>query len=213
VAKPPKKMSLRKLASSQISNADIQAVMAEIRQASDRTAGIVLASWVERTLEQSFAVALPRHDEATMEKLMEQNGALGSFYSKIHLGYALSLYDEVARDNLDAIRVIRNAFAHAAVPITFETEQVAEQVRKIRLRTFEIASGVEGLSENRKKFTGACGMFVAVSKLQAAASKMEFMKTALETFAPYMKEDKRLSPAAAEQIAKAVDQIRKLKID
>ena len=46
---------------------------------------------------------------------------------------ALGLYDEGTRDNLDIIRVVRNAFAHTAVQLTFETPQMAAEVEKLQM--------------------------------------------------------------------------------
>jgi hypothetical protein len=50
---------------------------------------------------------------------------MGSFFASIELGYALGLYGNLLRDDLHTIRTIRNAFAHAMKPLTFDTPQVA----------------------------------------------------------------------------------------
>ena len=82
VAKGPKRGSLRDLSGSPVEIDDWPEVFDEVHHTSDRTAAIVLASWVERSLEQSIIKALPKHDYKTVSKLLERDGALNSFYSK-----------------------------------------------------------------------------------------------------------------------------------
>jgi DNA-binding MltR family transcriptional regulator len=156
----PKRGSLRALSGRPISPDDWEEVIAEVHQTSDRTAAIVLASWVERDLEQSIIKALPKNDDQTASKLLERDGALHSFYSKTYLGFALGLYDQSTVENLDCIRKIRNAFAHAALPIHFETQQIIDEVNKLHVTTRPTPEAMMKFSEYRRKFELACLRFV-----------------------------------------------------
>lgn len=160
MAKESRRGSLRELSGSPVEIGDWDDVLEEVHQASDRTAAIVLASWVERSLEQSIINALPRHDDKTISKLLERDGALNSFYGKIHLGFALGLYDASVVDNLEAIRRIRNAFAHAALAIHFETQQVIDEVEKLHVTINPTPTELMQFSVYRRKFTLACLRFV-----------------------------------------------------
>jgi hypothetical protein len=60
------------------------------------------------------------HDE-----MYSQDGPLGTFARKISMAAAYEAIGPISRENLRLIRHIRNAFAHAKVPITFQTPQVA----------------------------------------------------------------------------------------
>jgi hypothetical protein len=102
---------------------DLNDVVAEIKEASDRTAAIVLGSLVERTVEQHILAALPRHDDKTAERLLGRNGPLSSFYSKNQLGYALGACDETILRQLEITRRIRNAFSHSILPYTLKRKK------------------------------------------------------------------------------------------
>ena len=175
MVKKTKPTSLNQLSKSNVESEDVKGVLEEIQHASDRTAAIVLASWVERSLEQSIVLTLLRQDQPTVEKLIGRGGALSSFFAKTHLGFAQGLYDAATRDNLDIIRNIRNAFAHSALQLTFQTPQVAAEVNKLQVRTTkaEMPAGLEKLSKERKRYTLVCTMFVTVGRLRAAGMGMD----------------------------------------
>jgi hypothetical protein len=64
--------------------------------------------------------------------LTTDNGPLHSFFSKILVGYALRLYDNDMRRNLDVVRNVRNTFAHTRVlDITFEHELIQTELARI----------------------------------------------------------------------------------
>lgn len=48
------------------------------------------------------------------------------------MGRTLRIYGADTESNLDLLRLIRNAFAHAHVPISFEMKQVASAVNLFR---------------------------------------------------------------------------------
>lgn len=58
-------------------------------------------------------------------RLLEDENFFSSFSRKIELGHALSIYGPQTKANLNAMRHIRNAFAHAKIPVTFDTPEVA----------------------------------------------------------------------------------------
>jgi hypothetical protein len=56
----------------------------------------------------------------------EREGIIGSFYSRMHVGYALGVFGPKTLRDLDAIRSIRNAFAHSHHDLSFETEAIKD---------------------------------------------------------------------------------------
>jgi DNA-binding MltR family transcriptional regulator len=210
MADEPKTKTLNELGASRPGIEDIPAMIEEIRQTSDRTAAIVLGSWVERSLEQSIIAALPRRDDDTVERLLGRGGALSNFYGKNQLGYALGLYDETTLKNLEVIRRIRNAFAHAAVQIHFETDQIITEVRKLQT---EFTTGTEmgTLSEYRRTYTAVCVGFVVVSRLKTMANRMEMMRVIIDAINPYLDSHKKPPDDLSETLAAAVAAIGKLK--
>jgi hypothetical protein len=89
----------------------IRSLMAELENGSDRSAVISAAACVEDQLTKVFK-ALLKKDEGVFQQLFRAGGALGSFSSKIALGYLLGLYDLSMKKELETIKSIRNIFAH-----------------------------------------------------------------------------------------------------
>jgi DNA-binding MltR family transcriptional regulator len=108
-------------------------VKSKLHLMTDRSLAIITSSWVERALEQAIIPFFPKMDAYTFKKLASSEGPLSSFFAKIHLAFALGLLDKRCRDNLDIIRRIRNAFAHAPKAISFSTPLVAKECQKLVL--------------------------------------------------------------------------------
>jgi DNA-binding MltR family transcriptional regulator len=67
----------------------------------------------------------------TREILFEGTGPLGSFSAKVHLGFALSLYNDKSYADLRIINRIRNIFAHEPEPKTFATAEIASRCKTL----------------------------------------------------------------------------------
>jgi hypothetical protein len=52
-------------------------------------------------------------------------GPIASLATKIRIGHALDIFGNTTKADLIVIQRIRNAFAHAVVPIDFETEEIS----------------------------------------------------------------------------------------
>jgi hypothetical protein len=107
---------------------DLDRAWKEISEGSDRSAAIIGAAFVDDSLQCAL--------ESRMIGLCSQvpneifvNGPLRSFSSKIFLGFALGLYGPLLKKDLNVIRNIRNAFAHAMMPITFDSPEVAAELK------------------------------------------------------------------------------------
>jgi hypothetical protein len=119
------KKTLRTLINGTPSKDEIHELIAELGHGSDRACAIITAVMLESVLTNAILVKLDNIDGKTVKNLESPSGALGNFFSKIYLGYALALYDQATRDDLETIRKIRNAFAHAHRPITFLNVEVS----------------------------------------------------------------------------------------
>jgi hypothetical protein len=93
----------------------------------DRGACILMATNVEIALSHAVFRVLDWDDD-TFGKLTSEEGPAGTLSQKIHLGRALRIYGPETYNNLDYIRLIRNAFAHSHSPISFETKEVKDAV-------------------------------------------------------------------------------------
>ena len=90
-------------------------------ETNDRGAALLVALSVETALEN----ALMRIMEGNRGKEMfSGDQSISTFNSKIWLGYCLNLYGDRTNSYLRLIKHIRNAFAHAQIPIDFYTPEI-----------------------------------------------------------------------------------------
>jgi hypothetical protein len=157
-------VSLRQIARSRLSddNAEFKAYLREIRNNSDRTACIVLSANLERWLERAILVRIDSNiedEELLNELLFDRDGSMSTFDRNIRLGRALELYPADVQKLFDVVRRIRNAFAHTAVPLTFETDAIKDQLKKLPGYLDALATLVKSrkhFSDERKKFVALC---------------------------------------------------------
>jgi hypothetical protein len=93
--------------------------------ANHRGAAILLATHLEAVLQLAIVARL-RIRPNNLADVFGYDRPMGTFATKIRIANAIGLISDATRSNLDIIRQIRNAFAHAMIPISFETQQVAE---------------------------------------------------------------------------------------
>jgi len=94
----------------------------------DHAIALIGSSYVEKALEVGIKARLSRLTVPEYEALFsyEKRDPLADLSSRIKIAYAIRTIGPRTRDDLEHIRRIRNAFAHAVVPIGFEIEQVAD---------------------------------------------------------------------------------------
>jgi DNA-binding MltR family transcriptional regulator len=198
-----KRITLSELARKAIANEEFPEIGEEAFQSSDRTAAIVLASGVERILEQSIIAVLPRHDDRTVERLLGRDGPLDSFYGKNQLGYALGIYGGTALKNLEAVRKIRNAFAHSPLKINFETAQVVEEAQKIKMEPLDMGE-LSHLSDSRQKYSAFCSLFMIVFLFKARGHSLDKLIEVLDAVLALRKEGKGNWPQARKNLVAIV---------
>lgn len=198
-----KPITLSQLARKAIADEEFPEIGEEAFHSSDRTAAIVLASGVERILEQSIIATLPRHDNRTVERLLGRDGPLDSFYGKSQLGYALSIYGSTTLDNLEAVRKIRNAFAHSPLRINFETKQVVEEVQKIKIEALDMRE-LSHLSEGRQTYSAFCTLFIVVFLFKARGFSLEKLLEMLDAILPLSEKGKHTWPETRKHFAAIV---------
>jgi hypothetical protein len=92
----------------------------------DRGACLLIVAQLENELEAAISSALPKMESDMRREMFGQDGPLATFSRKITMAVALRIIGPKTRDNFRIIRHVRNAFAHAKIPISFETDEVAD---------------------------------------------------------------------------------------
>jgi hypothetical protein len=98
---------------------------------SDRGALILAATSIEDTLEWTLGMRMKplETDISARKEIFGVDGILGTYSEKISMAYALGIIDKRGRNDIDLVREIRNACAHARLPITMEIPQVSIAVK------------------------------------------------------------------------------------
>jgi hypothetical protein len=100
-------------------------------ESNDRGSALLAVTNADVALSQALYQRL-RIGEAERDDIDKPGGPLETFSQRITMGRALKIYGPDTEHNLDLLRLIRNAFAHAHVPITFETKEVAAAIGLFR---------------------------------------------------------------------------------
>jgi hypothetical protein len=129
-APQPRPKSLTEISRLSPSNDEIDTLLSEIDTHNHRAAAVLGGAFVEDALEYAIQRRLVILTPKELGSMFEYPGPLSSFGAKIQLGYAIGLYGVIVRKDLDIIRRIRNAFAHAKKPISFDTPQVTHEMEK-----------------------------------------------------------------------------------
>jgi DNA-binding MltR family transcriptional regulator len=94
---------------------------------------IIGAAMIERALEVAITSRFVPLDKQGRNLLFdyEQKGLLADLGARIRMGCALGLFGPKTFADLEAIRHIRNLFAHAPSPRGFDDEEVSEACRHL----------------------------------------------------------------------------------
>ncbi|QAU47215.1 hypothetical protein [Bradyrhizobium guangzhouense] len=119
---------LRTLSRQQGSMEDFAEFNKQIRsEENDRGAALLAVTNADMALTQVIYNVL-RPDDVAKDRLEQEGGPLQSFGQRITMGRVLGIYGSDTQHNLDLLRHIRNAFAHAHIPITFQTKEVVDAI-------------------------------------------------------------------------------------
>lgn len=139
--------TLRKLSRVAPAGPEIEKIMDGLAEADDMSVAIIAGSLVEVELERLLASRFVVNDPNLNAQLFLNRGPLSDLHSKILVAHAFGFITGPMASELHSLKAIRNAFAHARVPITFENEAVAGEIASLRMitamRTQNAQSGVD----------------------------------------------------------------------
>lgn len=144
------KRSLHDLSRHLPSPADIRSTFGALSQDTDRSVAIVAASVAENALERVIRARMVVDRRELSDSLFGHRGPVSDFNGKIQIAEAFGFIAPPIASDLQLIRKIRNAFAHAAADIAFVTPEVAAAMRNFAI--LNAADSVpEGLRMPRDK--------------------------------------------------------------
>ena len=119
-------------------------------QESDAGCALLGAALLDDCLEALLRASFV-NDVQVMKRLLEVNHPLGTFASRIDVGYCLGLITQDECDELHVVRKIRNYFAHQRRKMTFSKATVKDLCRNL-----------QGISH--KCYCSSCRLRVHLSK-------------------------------------------------
>jgi hypothetical protein len=126
-------------------------ILTEMQNGDHRAAAIIAAGLLENNLALALMTRFRELTQATQEKLFDKGGApLDTFSQKIQLGFALNLYGERVRDDLDRIRRVRNAFAHHLSVRNFDHAEVMADCDELNFPKWDAWSTTKPEVTNRR---------------------------------------------------------------
>jgi DNA-binding MltR family transcriptional regulator len=128
-----RKRSVRDLSRDHATPEEAIDIVKFLQDAPDIAVAILATSQVEMMLEKAIFEKLRRNDQDTINLLTEAGGPLSGMHAKVSLAYAMGIIDETAKRNLNVVRNIRNAFAHAKRRISFDEPEVLDELRDIQI--------------------------------------------------------------------------------
>ena len=135
----------------------------ELRTQHGRAAAIVACTLVESSLEGSLLSKMTTLTDAEIVNLFSREGPLSTFHGKILVAQALGIIGRSTKRDLETIKTVRNAFAHARRPIQFDTPEVKTVVDRIGFLERVDAEHFSGIDwppkTTREKYTAACNAF------------------------------------------------------
>lgn len=93
--------------------------------ADDRSYCLLLASMLENTLDKALDHWIGEQSGELRKGLYGPDGMIATFSRKITLAQVIKLIGPTTCENFRLMRNVRNACAHAKIPITFKTDEVA----------------------------------------------------------------------------------------
>jgi DNA-binding MltR family transcriptional regulator len=139
-----KRDRLRQLIREFPSLGEVQSLLADLEKEDDRTIAIISVALIEAVLERIIIHRLNYKTPALIGQLFQNRGPLADFHSKILVATAFGIVGHGAAEELHRIKIVRNVFAHTAKKLTFDTPEIASELKQsLVLRAITLAS--EGL--------------------------------------------------------------------
>lgn len=113
---------------------EIQAAVKDFGSQTDRGVAIIAVSMLEKMLEIVLTQRMMPLTAKQYELMFGRMRPLSSFSAKIELALALGVISENLYYQIDALRKVRNAFAHRIEALTFDHPEVQKAMRTAHSR-------------------------------------------------------------------------------
>jgi len=139
----------------------IQLTETEYTTLDPRSVVLTRASLIDNLLERVLDLNFVTISRARFNSIFRDTGApLSSFHAKIAVAHALGMFGDEFRSQIDRVRLIRNAFAHTMLPLSFDDELVAQECMKLVPARLTELPYQPDTDSPRERFIVTCDMLV-----------------------------------------------------
>jgi len=152
--------ALKRLSSTRHAAKDLKAIFAEAEISNPRACALIWGALVEDALQYVTSIKLAHLTPDEKTDFFSESGPAGTFSSKIKIAYAMGAIETHVRDDINVIREIRNAFAHAQTALSFSNKEVADLSELLRpgiMRILTVAPQDPITSE--RLFSTSCSLY------------------------------------------------------
>jgi len=107
--------------------------MNDLRGEKDISVAIVASAIAEASLQKLITQKFRTKSSALIGQVFKSGGPLADFHSKILIANAFQIITSTLAEELHSIKTIRNTFAHAKVPISFDHELIAREINSLKM--------------------------------------------------------------------------------
>ena len=125
--------ALRRLSRKFPAPPEIERIMNDLGSEKDISIAIVASAIAEASLEKLITQKFKTKSSALIGQIFKTSGPLADFHAKILIANAFQIITSNMAEELHSIKTIRNTFAHAKVPISFDHELVAREVNALKM--------------------------------------------------------------------------------
>ena len=100
---------------------------------SDRAIVIVVACWIDEFLKVKLMNEFSKGNARNRKALFSNNGAFASFSAKINAAYCAGWIDSDVHHDIQAIRKLRNIFAHSFNPVSLDDEEIRNLLESLKV--------------------------------------------------------------------------------
>jgi hypothetical protein len=144
----------------------------------DMIAAVLGAAIVEYALETVLKLRFKHHDDEAWLRVIDTVGPLRDFHTKIVTGFALGVFGEEVRINLNLVRDVRNVFAHSRTYLRFDHPVLGNALisaRPVRSGKRLHNSVTLSIGENKRAYLNLCFSLYSffLQKLQDSLRRSE----------------------------------------
>ena len=125
--------ALRRLSRKFPTPPELEKIINELDKQPDIGAVMVSSSILDALLERLLVMKFAFKYSSLLGQIFDNRGPLSDFYGKILVAHAFRIIPPGSFNELNSIKAIRNAFAHAKTHISFDDKHVAKELENLAI--------------------------------------------------------------------------------